>query len=265
MSFDGPEDLASKRIESRANAALSGAPELTREWVAQDIQDFNSIQSPDLARFAAVTITENLDNPAYSAEFNVQSAELAERVKTLYEQNASMSWIRDESDSLGHAFNLLEQEDQAKRWSPSEAKEQAKAALVKFQDINKFYVSPTTQAYEQEMQIADMARNAMVSKPFRDALLEAANPEIAEKVSGHPVRPAADFMNATFVGKIVAISSAHLEMKIGRDPSNTMALPRSGLTGDAVQVGQVATIQFTHGRGQVNNHEVGRTLEGVGR
>lgn len=262
MNVEGPEALAGKRIDSRADAALAAIPESVRGWVEQDIDDFKIISDPDLARFAAVTITENFDTPGYKAVFDALAPSLGERLQTLYEQNAAMSWERDESDLLGYAFDLMEQEQRAKQWTPEEARAHVDASLVNY--LNPRQENPMSLTYEKDMQIADMARNAMVSEAFRDAL-QAANPEVSRKVAAHPVRPAADLLNATFVGKIVAISSAHLEMKIGRDPSETMAHPRLGLSGDPVQVGQVATIKYAKGHGHVSNHELARGQKGVGR
>lgn len=262
MIVDGPEALAGKRIESRAEYAQLGQPGDVKDWVAQDIEDFKSISDPDLSRFAAVAISDNFEHPGYKAEFDVQGAELSERVKTLNDQNTALSWERDESDTLGYAFDLLEQEQQAKQWSEPEAKAQAQKALAEY--MNPRHENPLTREYELDMQVADMARHAMVSESYRQAL-QAANPEIASKVASHPVSPAAELMNATFVGKIVAISGAHLEMKTGRNPADTMAHPRLGLTGDPIEVGQVATIKYAQGRGQVNNHELARDQKGVGR
>lgn len=262
MIVEGPEALAGKRIDSRADAALAAIPESVRDWVEQDIEDFKIITDPDLARFAAVTITENFDTPGYKAEFDSLAVSMGDRVKALYEQNAALSWVREEDKSMGYAFDLMEQEQRAKQWTAEEARAQVDASLVNY--LNPRQENPLSHSYEKEMQIADMARNAMVSEAFRDAL-RTANPELARMVAAHPVRPAADLLNATFVGKIVAISSAHLEMKIGRDPSETMAHPRLALSGDSVQVGQVATIKYAQGHGHVNNHDLAREQKGVGR
>lgn len=262
MIEHGPEALAGKRIESRADAAQVALPGSVRDWVLQDVEDFKLITDPDLLRFAAVAITDNFDSPGYKAEFDVLGAELAEQVKSLHEQDSAISWERDESDTLGYAFDLLEQEHKAKQWSEPEAIAQAEMDMARF--LNPSHKNPLTREYELDMQVADMARNAMASEPYRQAL-QAAQPEIAAKVASHPVRPAGELMNATFVGKIVAISGAHLEMKTGRNPADTMAHPRLGLSGDPVEVGQVATIKYAQGRGQVNNHELSRDQKGVGR
>jgi hypothetical protein len=72
-------------------------------------------------------------------------------------------------------------------------------------------------------------------------------------------------MNATFIGKIVAITDGHIEQKVGRRPQDTVAHPRQGLTGDALEPGQLATIQYVQGRGKVNNHELAREQKGLGR
>lgn len=261
MIEQSPEALAEQRIESRADSALSATPASVIDWVTQDIADFKIIQDQDLARFAAVTITENFDSPGYKQAFEELGTDLLAPVNALYERNAAIAWARDESDTLGYAFDLLEQEQVAKEWSPSEAQIQAEKDLNGYQNPQ---VGIESIAYEQEIQVVDMARKAMVSPEYQRALSKL-QPEIAHKVAEHPVRPAADFMNATFIGKVVAITAGHIEQKVGRSPLDTVAHPRQGLTGDNVELGQLATIQYEKGRGKINNHELAREQNGLGR
>lgn len=72
---------AERRIEERWEAAFDGMDEKTaREWAKLDMEDFGKIQDKELARFAAVTITSNMENSVYKVEFERGGEEMLARV-----------------------------------------------------------------------------------------------------------------------------------------------------------------------------------------
>lgn len=71
--------------------------------------------------------------------------------------------------------------------------------------------------------------------------------------------------SGTYVGKVMALSSEHLEQKVGRDPRNVVVHDRNALSGDDVAVGHVVTVNYDRGMGQIQNHDLAVERRGVER
>lgn len=69
----------------------------------------------------------------------------------------------------------------------------------------------------------------------------------------------------THVGKVMSMSADHLEQKVGRDPRNVVVHDRRMLSGDDVAVGQLVTVSYENGKGQLKNHDLAVEQSGRGR
>lgn len=117
---------AERRIEERWEAAFDGMDEKTaREWAKLDVDDFGKIQDKELARFAAVTITHNMENPAYKVEFERGGAVMLARVAERNAANSALVAAKEERKARAYDAMLASRQESAKSWSTEEASKQA--------------------------------------------------------------------------------------------------------------------------------------------
>lgn len=94
---------AAWRIQKRWEESLDlqdgkSAPERAR----RDAEDFGKIQDQNFARFAAATITRNLESPAYKLEFERASVELLARVAERNAADEALSEAKEERKARAH-------------------------------------------------------------------------------------------------------------------------------------------------------------------
>lgn len=254
---------AERRIERRWEAALSGVDEKTAcEWAKQDVDDFGKIQDKELSRFAAVTITSNMENPAYKAEFERAGQVLLERVAERNAANNALVAAKEERKARAYDAMLASRQETAKNWSPEEASKQALSDVADY--ARALHDQQTSlndvPGVELHYRLADMRMYAKANPAYLGAL-EKAVPALAREIS-HAEQQT---ISGTFVGKITAFNDTYVAQKVGRNPHDVMVHARHALSGDDVSVGHVVTISYEMGKGRLSNQDLAVEQRGVGR
>lgn len=254
---------AERRIEERWEAAFDGMDaEAAREWAKLDVEDFGKIQDKELARFAAVTITHNMDNPAYKVEFERGGQGLLARVAERNAANDALVAAKEERKARAYDAMLASRQEAAKSWSPEEASKQALSDVADYaRALNDQQTNMNdVPGVELHYRLADMRMNAKTNPAYLDAL-EKAVPALAREIS----QAEQQTISGTFVGKITALSDTYLAQKVGRNPHDVMVHARHALSGDDVSVGHVVTISYEMGKGRLSNQDLAVEQRGVGR
>lgn len=254
---------AERRIEERWEAAFDGMDEKTaREWAKLDVDDFGKIQDKELARFAAVTITSNMENPGYKVEFERGGQELLARVAERNAANDALVAAKEERKARAYDAMLASRQESAKNWSPEEA---SKQALIDVADYARALHDQQTNlndvpGVELHYRLADMRMYSRANPAYLGAL-ERAVPALAREIS-HTEQQT---ISGTFVGKITALNDTYVAQKVGRNPHDLMVHARHALSGDDVAVGHVVTISYEMGKGRLSNQDLAVEQRGVGR
>lgn len=254
---------AERRIEERWEASFNGMDEKTaREWAKLDVADFGKIQDKELARFAAVTITSNMENPAYKVEFERGGVEMLARVAERNAANDALVAAKEERKARAYDAMLTSRQETAKNWSPEEASKQALSDVADYaralHDQQASLVD--VPGVELHYRFADIRMYSKANSAYLGAL-EKAVPALAREIS----RAEQQTISGTFVGKITALNDTYLAQKVGRNPHDVMVHARHALNGDDVSVGHVVTISYEMGKGRLSNQDLAVEQRGVGR
>lgn len=263
MASNQAEIEAERRIEERWAAAYDGMDEKTaREWARLDVEDFGRIQDKELARFAAVSLTSNMGNPVYKAEFERGGEEMLARVAERNAANDALVAAKEERKTRAYEAMIAERQETAKSWSPEEASKQALNDVAEYASRIHDQRTDLTDVvdYEQHYRLADMRMYSKANPAYLDALKNAV-PALAREISDAGQQTT----SGTFVGKVAALSDTYLAQKIGRNPHDVMVHARHALSGDDVAVGHVVTISYEMGKGRLSNHDLAVEQRGVGR
>lgn len=91
------ETEAAWRIQKRWEESLDVQDEKSAaERASLDAEDFGKIKDQNFSRFAAATITRNLESPAYKLEFELASVEMLARVAERNAANEALIAAKEE-------------------------------------------------------------------------------------------------------------------------------------------------------------------------
>ncbi|AVA38373.1 hypothetical protein [Cupriavidus metallidurans] len=268
LAISAAEVEAERRIEGRWEASFDEMDEQTaREWARLDVEDFGKINDKNLARFAAVTITDNMKNPAYKAEFERAGVQAVANIHALKAADDALVAEKEERKARESQAMRKERQERAMTWTPEEAAAQVQIDVVDY--ASALYDQLTNlrpvSRYETDYRLNDMAEYAKASPAYREAL-EKAVPDLAKEVAERNTMMAEQLaVTGTYVGKVTALSGTHLEQKVGRDPRDVMVHDRRALSGDDAALGNVVTISYEMGKGRLRNHDLAVEQRGMGR
>ncbi|AMR78051.1 KfrB domain-containing protein [Cupriavidus nantongensis] len=267
LAISAAEVEAERRIEERSKAAVQELGEkAAREWARLDVEDFGKIKDRNLARFAAVTITDNMENPAYKAEFERAGVETVALIHSLKAANDAL--VAEKEGRKAGEFEAMrkERQERAMTWTPEEAAIQAQIDVADYASALCDHLTnlKLVSRYEVDYRLNDMAEYAKANPDYREAL-EKAVPDLAKEIDQRNTVAQQLAVKGTYVGTVTALSGTHLEQKVGRDPRGVVVHDRRALGGDDVVVGNVVTITYEMGKGRLRNHELAVEQQGMGR